>query len=453
MKSQNQIVELVRKAGVIGAGGGGFPSYVKLQAQVDTVIANGSECEPLLASDKTMMLQHADLLIAGMQIAMQATGAKQGIIGVKGHYQNVVQTLEKALPHDGSIKLHLLNNYYPAGDEFVLVYELTGRVIPEGGIPLNVGVVVNNVITLMQVAEAVSGKPVTERTVSLVGEFNQPQVVIVPIGTTYNDLVKIAGGLKIKDAVLIDGGPMMGKIVDDWDVGISKTTSGIVALPSDHFVVRMQQKPLAQMIKQSKSACCQCFRCTDLCPRNLLGHDLQPHLTMRTVDYNLAQPTENITSAFLCSQCGMCELIACDFMLLSPRKIYAAYRKELVARGIKNPHVRKGFNARAEFSGRKVAIATVLKKIDLEKYYVELPFTGKKEVNSVKILLNKHIGAPAVPQVKRGQKIRMTDMIAETPKDKLGAVYHASIAGTVVEVTDEYIEIRNKGVSLTRKDF
>lgn len=444
MKSQIQIIELVRNAGVVGAGGGGFPTHIKLQAKVDTVIANGSECEPLLASDKTMMLQHADLLIAGLQLAMQATGAKSGIIGVKGHYQNVVAALEKVLPQDGSIKLHLLNNYYPAGDEFVLVYELTGRVIPEGGIPLNVGVVVNNVITLMQVAEAVAGKPVTERAVSLVGEFKKPQVIIVPIGTTYNDLVKIAGGLKIANAVLIDGGPMMGKIITDWNEGIAKTTSGLIALPSDHFIVRQLQKPLAQMIKQSKAACCQCFRCTDLCPRNLLGHDLQPHLTMRTLDYNLATPTANITSAFLCSQCGMCELIACDFMLLSPRKIYAAYRKELVARGIKNPHTRKGFNVREEFAGRKVAIATVLKKTDLEKYYLELPFTGKKEVAYVKIALNKHVGVPAVPQVKRGQKVKMTDVIAETPKDKLGAVYHAPIAGTVGEVTDEYIVIEKK---------
>jgi len=443
MKSQAQIVELVRKSGVIGAGGGGFPTYVKLQAKVDTVIANGSECEPLLASDKTMMLNHADLLVEGLILAMQATGARQGIIGVKGHYENVVKALEKALPSDGSIKLHLLNNYYPAGDEFVLVYELTGRVIPEGGIPLNVGVVVNNVITLMQVAEAVNGKPVTERAVSLVGEFKKPQVVIVPIGTTYNDLIKIAGGLNIADAVLIDGGPMMGKIVVDWSLGIAKTTSGVIALPRDHFIVRMQQKSLAQMIKQSKSACCQCFRCTDLCPRNLLGHGLQPHLTMRTVDYNLSKPTENITSAFLCSQCGMCELIACDFMLLSPRKIYAAYRKELVARSIKNPHVRNDVQVCEELSNRKVAINMVLKKLDLEKYYIELPFTGKKEIKRVKVALNKHLGASAISQVKSGQKVYMTEVIAESSCDKLGSVYHASIDGVIAEVTDEYIEIMN----------
>ena len=441
MKSQGQIIELVRKSGVIGAGGGGFPTYAKLQAQVDTVIANGSECEPLLASDKTMMLHYADLLIEGLQLAIHATGASQGIIGVKSHYEKVIAALKKALPTDGSIKLHLLPNYYPAGDEFVLVYELTGRVIPEGGIPLHVGVVVNNVITLMQVAEAVSGKPVIERAISLVGEFKQPQVVTVPIGTTYQDLVQIAGGLNIADAVLIDGGPMMGKIVTDWNLGVAKTTSGVLALPRDHFIVRMQQKSLAQMIRQSKSACCQCFRCTDLCPRNLLGHSLQPHLTMRTIDYNLTQPTSNITAAFLCSQCGMCELVACDFMLLSPRKIYAAYRKELTARGIKNPHVKNDLVVREEFSGRKVAINMILQKLDLAKYYQELPFTGKKVVTCVKIALNKHLGMPAIPQVKRNQKVRMTEVIAESPRDQLGAVYHASIDGIVNEVTDEVITI------------
>lgn len=189
-----QIVSAVRNAGVVGAGGGGFPAYVKLQAQVDTIIANGSECEPLLCSDRTMMVERADLLIDGMQVAMQATGAKQGIIGIKGHYEDAIAALKTVLPADGAIKLHLLDNYYPAGDEFLLVYEITGKVIPEGGIPLHVGVVVNNVITLMQVAQAVSGKPVTERTLTLAGEFKEPKIVTVPIGTTYNALIAMAGG-------------------------------------------------------------------------------------------------------------------------------------------------------------------------------------------------------------------------------------------------------------------
>jgi Na+-translocating ferredoxin:NAD+ oxidoreductase RnfC subunit len=441
-KTPEQIINAVKQAGVVGAGGGGFPAYVKLQAQVDTVIANGSECEPLLASDRTIMVQKPELLVEGLQFAMQATGATQGIIALKEHYADAIAAIKKVLPQDGKIKLHLLENYYPAGDEFLLVYEVTKKIIPEGGIPLNVGVVVNNVVTLMQIAHAVNGKPVTARAVTLVGEFNEPKVVNVPIGTTYNELVNIAGGLKIKDAVLIDGGPMMGKIVEDWEQGIGKTTSGLLALPRDHFIIEMRQKPLTQMIKQSKSACCQCFRCSDLCPRNLIGHDLLPHMTMRTIDYNLSEPVKHITSAFLCSQCGMCELVACDIMQLSPRKIFAAYREQLVAKGIKNPHSNSIADVNSQFENRKVTIPMLMKKIGITKYDAKIPFTGTGNIKQVRIPLNKHAGAPAVPLVELGQKVRMCDVIAASPQDKLGSVCHASIEGKVTDVADSWIEIR-----------
>jgi len=442
----DQIVQRVRSAGVIGAGGGGFPTYVKLQAKVATIIANGSECEPLLSSDYSMMTQKPDWLIAGVQLAMQATGAKTGIIALKKHYKAAIQAIEKVLPKDGSIKLHLLENYYPAGDEFLLVYEVTGKIIPEGGIPLNVGVVVSNVITLMQVYQAVNGKPVTERAVTLAGEFKEPKVVTVSIGTTYEDLIKIAGGLKNNlnhdEIVLIDGGPMMGKIVDNWQNGIAKTTSGVLALPKEHFIVRMAQRPLQQLIKQSKAACCQCFRCSDLCPRNLIGHEIHPHMTMRAIDYNQDAPSKHITSAFLCSQCGVCELIACDFMLLSPRKIFAECRKELVRKGIKNPHVRTEIIANSQFENRKISIPTLLKKVDLVRYNIELPYiVGTQLTKKVRIHLNKHAGRSAIPQIKTGQKVKMCDVIASSPDDMLGTVYHASIDGIVTDINNEWIEI------------
>lgn len=441
-KSQEQIVSEVRSAGVIGAGGGGFPTHVKLQATVDTIIANGSECEPLLSSDRTMMVQTPTLLIEGIQIAMSATGAKQGIIGVKEHYNDAVSAIKKVLPADGSIKLHLLQNYYPAGDEFILVYEATGKVIPEGGIPLHVGCVVSNVITFMQIAQAINGKPVTERAVTLAGEFNEPKVITVPIGTTYEELIMFGGGLKRADITLIDGGPMMGKIVTDRKAGMAKTTGGLLALPSDTFLIRQANKSLSQMIKLSKSACCQCFRCTDLCPRNLIGHDLYPHRTMRTMDYNIAEPAEHITSSFLCSQCGVCELIACDFMLLSPRKIYAAYREALTKKGMKNPHHRSNLKVQSEFENRKIAIPTVLKKLGITKYNIALPYEGLKETRCVRIPLTRHAGDPALPMVSVGQKVKRCDKIAATEAEKLGAVHHASIEGKITEITDKYIEIK-----------
>lgn len=441
IKDSQQIVQLVRSSGVVGAGGAGFPTHVKLQAKVNTVIANGSECEPLLGSDCAMMLRHPDWLIEGLRLVMQATGAKQGVIALKEHYHDQIHALKKILPNDGSIKLHLLENYYPAGDEFLLVYEVTGKVIPEAGIPLNVGVVVNNVVTLMEIYNAVNGRPVIERTVTLAGEFKEPKIVTVPIGTTYTDLINIGGGLNQDNIVLIDGGPMMGKIVSDWEDGIGKTTSGLLAFPRDHFVVEMRQRDVVQTIKRSRAACCQCSRCTDLCPRNLLGHDIFPHATMRSIDYNLAEPAKNITSAFLCSQCGICELFACDCMLLSPRKIFAEYRKELVKRGVKNPRNRTDLTPNSQFEGRKISIPMLLKKIDIERYDLHLPFVAKQDVKKVRISLNKHIGAPAIPVVQLGQKVRMCDVIAASPEDKLGSVYHASIEGKVTDIGEMFVEI------------
>jgi len=441
--NKEHIVQAVKNAGVVGAGGAGFPTHVKLQAKVDTVIVNASECEPLLCSDHSMMIQFPEKLIAGLRIAMKAVGAKKGIIGIKEHYKHAVNALRKVLPKDDSIKLHLLENYYPAGDEFLLVYEVTGKIIPEGGIPLHVGAMVANAITLMQVADAIQGQPVVERTVTLAGEFQEPKVVIVPIGTTYETLIEMAGGVTQKDVVLVDGGPMMGKIISDWKQGIGKTTSGVLAFPKDHFIIRMSQKPLGQMIKQSKSACCQCFRCSDLCPRSLLGHELFPHMTMRTIDYNQSEPIQHITSAFLCSQCGMCELVACDIMQLSPRQIYAAYKKKLIEKGVKNPNTQKPKTSRSTFEYTKVSIPTVMKKINVERYDVPMSFVGKKTVKKVRIPLNRHIGEPAIPKVSVNQTVLLNQEIAASPEDVLGSVYHASISGRVSEVDTYYIEIIN----------
>lgn len=436
-----EIIDSVHRAGVIGAGGGGFPAHIKLNTRVDTVIANGSECEPLLASDKTLLKENAGLVIDGVTISMAATGAKKAYIAIKGHYKDAVTAVEEKLPADGSITVFPLENYYPAGDEFMTVYDVTGRVIPEGGLPLHVGVLVSNVLSLAQMAHAVGGKPVTERPVTIAGSVAQPQVATVPIGTPYSDLIQMAGGTLNPDDVLMDGGPLMGIMVKDRQQGIAKTTSGVIALPKDHFIITMKNTTLSQMVKKSKAACCQCFRCTDLCPRNLIGHNLYPHMTMRTIDYNLSEPTDHVTSAFLCSQCGVCELIACDFMLLSPRQVYAEYRKLLAAKGIKNPHTRSGLSIIPEYEYRKVSLPMVIKKLGLSQYVKPTPACGYKSVDRVRVPMTRHAGAPAMPKVVPGEKVNMGDPIAASPLDKIGTVHHASIAGTVTEVTDQYIEI------------
>jgi Na+-translocating ferredoxin:NAD+ oxidoreductase RnfC subunit len=448
-----KIIRAVQEAGVVGAGGGGFPTHAKLKAQVDTVIANGSECEPLLASEKDLLRAHAEAVLEGMALAMEATGAQAGVVALKEHNRDAIQAVQRALPSDGRIRIHRLENYYPAGDEFLTVFDVTGRVVPEGGLPLDVGVLVCNVLTLAQVADALHGKSVTERPVTVAGAVRQPLVVVAPIGTSYADLLARAGGACHADDVLIDGGPMMGSLVADPRLGIARTTSGVLSLPADHVIVRQKKTSVAQMVKRSKAACCQCFRCSDLCPRRLLGHDLFPHLTMRSLDYGLAEPVGHVTSAFLCSQCGVCELLACDAMLLSPRLVLAEYKKQLLARGIRNPHARKGLAvtpspcgmaALPEIAFRRIPVSTVLKKAGISEYAVETPFAGRLDVEQVRVPLRRHAGAPAVPSVQAGEKVEMGDAIAAPPAEKLGAVCHASIAGTVTAVNDDWIEISRR---------
>jgi Na+-translocating ferredoxin:NAD+ oxidoreductase RnfC subunit len=436
-----KIIRAVRASGVVGAGGGGFPTHVKLQATVDTVIANGSECEPLLASDKYLLREDAAAVVEGVALAMEATGATSGFIAIKGHYRDVVQAVQAALPGGGAIRIHLLENYYPAGDELMTVFDVTGRVVPEGGLPPNVGVVVGNVLTFSQIAAALRGRPVTERPLTIAGSVRRPGVVVAPIGTPYADLLEMAGGTVHADDVLIDGGPMMGSLIADPRLGIARTTSALLSLPRDHFIVRLKKTGLAQMVRKSKAACCQCFRCSDLCPRSLLGHGLFPHLAMRSLDYGFSEPAGHVTAAFLCSQCGVCELLACDAMLLSPRRVLAEYKRLLIARGVKNPHTRTRLAALPEIAGRKIPMATVLKKTGISEYAVETPFAGRYDARRVRVPLSRHAGAPAVPAVQQGDMVDKGDAIAASPAEKLGAVCHASIAGRVSEIAGDWIEI------------
>jgi Na+-translocating ferredoxin:NAD+ oxidoreductase RnfC subunit len=203
------LAEKVKQAGVVGAGGGGFPTHIKLAAQADTVIANGAECEPLLHKDAVIMEEHAVELVRGVQLAVAATGAKEGVIGIKGKKKHAVEAVTAAC-QGTNIRVHLLGDYYPAGDEYDLVYHVTGKLIPPGGIPIAVGVVVNNVETFMNIAAAEAGQPVTEKMLTIAGAVKSPVTLRVPIGTTFRDCITAAGGLTTNDPVLCLGGLMMG---------------------------------------------------------------------------------------------------------------------------------------------------------------------------------------------------------------------------------------------------
>jgi RnfABCDGE-type electron transport complex C subunit len=446
-----EIVRKVKDAGVVGAGGAGFPTHVKIAAQVDTVIGNGAECDPLLRSDQQLMANRAPEVIEGLRLVMQASGAERGVIALKREYTRAVAALQRATRHDENISLHLMESHYPAGDEFVLVYEVTGRLVPEAGLPLHVGCIVQNVGTLFNIARAQKGIPVTHRLLTVTGAVNEPKTLNLPIGTPIGEAVAWAGGIKIprwttrseEDYAVVVGGPMMGWLAQSLSEPITKTTTGLIVLPRNSPVVRSLGRPLGSWVKRGRSTCDQCRDCTDLCPRYLLGHDLEPHKVMRSINYGLTEPTAIITAAVLCCECRLCEAYACP-LELSPMAYYKEIKRQLAAQGWENViHKRSDLTPHPMREYRRVPMERLVARLGLTEYEkCSCPLDEREhQPKHVTIPLKQHIGATSRPVVKVSDGVQRGDLIARISEGKLGANVHASISGRVEAVTGEHIVI------------
>ena len=439
---REEIVDKVRAAGVVGAGGAGFPTHIKLQFDVQRVLANGASCEPLLTSDPYLMEHHSDLVLDGLATAVECTAAAQGTICLKSKHGQAVTQLRKTISdngYTGKIDVFELEDFYPAGDEFILVNEVLGKIVPEGGIPLNVLAVVSNVESLLNISRAMAGTPVTDRYLTVCGEVNQPVICKIPIGTPVSAAIALAGGPKISDYGIVMGGPMMGKVITDDSEPITKTTSGIIVLPPNHNVIRDKGRSLDQMRFIAKSACTQCSRCTDLCPRYLIGHALEPHRIMRHLAYNPGMTGEVLEDALICSECGVCEKFACP-MMLSPREINAAVKQKLLKDGIKREPKRETYQVSIFNDTRKIPLKRLMERLDVANYDTHPPFYEDDiQVKQITIPLQQHLGKPALPVVKAGDRVKKGDLIGEIPEGALGARVHASIDGTVESVGDNVV--------------
>lgn len=271
--SADEIRERVRAAGVVGAGGAGFPAHVKLQAQVEIFLVNAAECEPMLKVDQQLMWQQAARLVRGVQYAMTATGAREGVIALKEKYRRAIDALTPLLP-DG-IRLHILPDVYPAGDEVLTIWMATGRRVAPAALPASVGVVVNNVQTVLNIARAVEQRfPVTRRTLTVNGAVARPLTVTVPIGMSLREVLALAGGATVDDPGFINGGPMMGGLITSLDNPVTKTTGGLLVLPKSHPLIQRRMQDERTVLSVARTVCEQCRLCTDLCPRHLIGHEL-----------------------------------------------------------------------------------------------------------------------------------------------------------------------------------
>ncbi|HEY5553203.1 MAG TPA: 4Fe-4S dicluster domain-containing protein [Opitutaceae bacterium] len=433
------LVDQVREAGVVGAGGGGFPTHVKLAGRADTVIANGAECEPLLHKDAAVMEHYAVEMIRGIRLAMEAVGATTGVVGIKAKKKGAVAAVEAAC-QGTPVRVQLLGDYYPAGDEFDLVHDVTGRLIPPGGIPLNVGVVVCNVETFVNVAAAADGRPVTLKTLTIAGAVRAPRTITVPVGTSLRECIAAAGGATVPDPVIAIGGMMMGETTDELDRPVTKTTGGAIVLARDHHVIERKLKPLTVQNAIGKSACDQCRYCTELCPRYLLGYAVEPHQVMRSLAFTSTGAAHWNEWAAMCCSCGLCTLYACPEELY-PKEACDQSKAEMKKVGQKwsgpmtvMPHPLR--------EGRRLPIKTLMKKLNIDQYDHPAPLQSEVLAPRTLVLsLKQGAGAACLPLVRAGDRVAAGQPLGAIPEKSLGSMIHAPFAGTVGEITSTHISL------------
>jgi len=438
-----KILEKICEAGVVGAGGAGFPTTVKLKAEPEYIIVNGAECEPLLQVDQQLSELFAERLLRTLDTLVTAMGAKAGIYALKAKYKKAVAVLEQAVKNYPKLSIKTLGNYYPMGDEQVLVYEVLGRIVPEGGIPLACGVVVINVETLLNAGRALEeDRPVIDKYVTVAGAVKKAATFLVPVGVKFSELLEACGGATVKNPVYINGGPMMGSVETDFEKPVTKLSKGIVVLDKTQPWVRSKSRRIEEMMRIGKTACCHCMLCTDLCPRYLLGHKLHPDKLMRLATYNsTCEKDEAATGAFLCCECGLCE-IAC-IMSLQPWKLNQELKKRMGALGIKNPHHDRPKEVNPFRPYRPYPIPKLIQRLGLSEYaHQEAPLLDYPgQVREVRLMLKQHLGAPCQPIVAVGDEIQLGQQVAATPEGALGAHIHASLSGRVKSIDDTSIVI------------
>jgi len=294
--SKEEIREAVKEAGIVGLGGAGFPTHVKLSPKndekIDYVIVNGAECEPYLTSDYRLMLEEPEKIIGGLKILLSLFKNAKGVIGIEDNKPEAIENLRKLAEGENKIEVKVLKTKYPQGGERQMVYALTGRKLNSDKLPADVGCIVCNVATVAAVYLAVAkSTPLTHMTVTVSGDaIAEPQNFRVPVGMSFAELVEAAGGFKSEPEKIVFGGPMMGTAMHSYDVPVTKTTSSLLGFVKDEAAV-------------AESACIRCGKCHEHCPLNLMPIRLQ----MLALNNNLEMFEKNY--GMECCGCGCCSYV------------------------------------------------------------------------------------------------------------------------------------------------
>ena len=427
----------IKEFGIVGGGGAGFPAYVKLSSPARILIINAAECEPLLHKDKEILAAHTEKFFEGVSICRRLLGAERCIIGIKKKYTDLIQKLQDCCKTVAEI--FPLGDFYPSGDEITLIFETTGRVVAAGELPITQGIVVQNVETVLNIARR---RPVVTKFLTIGGAVHHPITLEAPIGTPFRSLIAQARPTPETFHTVV-GGTMMGRLADGLDEPVTKTTGGLIVLPEGHEVIQRIRTAASgkRVTTIGKSACDQCVMCTDLCPRYLLGHPIQPHLAMRSLLFSDGTFKADTTLAhtLFCCECNLCSLISC------PEGLYPAQTCILNKRELMQKKMRYSETALNRphplIAYRRTPLTKIMARLDLKRFANKGPLVDLTvDPDTLQILLCQHIGTPAEPIVKTGDTVSAYQKIA-TVGVNLGAEIHSPIAGIVTAVTRHHISI------------
>lgn len=433
------MAQTLRDAGVVGAGGAGFPTAGKLAPGIDALLVNAVECEPLLHTDFALLQTRLCLLATGARAFADAMGAKEVFVCIKAHNADALG-LADGQEISGGVHAKCLPDVYPMGDELIMIYQALGRVVPPGSLPSSVGVVVINAETALNIQAAGQGQALTDKWLTIGGAVNTPRVVQVPLGTPVQDLLTALGEQVLPGYALLDGGPAMGRVISPQTAVVTKTTKALLVLPRESPAVAHQTGDAGRQMKRTSSACCQCSFCTDMCPRYLLGYPLQPHKTLRVVSAGAAHNAADVLTASLCSGCGLCSFVACC-QGVHPSVVMGRFKQELaknrcghVQSTATSPHALRSY--------RMVPSTRFARLVGAAPFVTDTPLDVQFSVQPerVRLGLRQHIGAPSLPVVKPGQAVQKGQMVAQAAEG-LSVALHASISGVVRRVTEQEIEI------------
>ncbi len=290
----DQIRERVAEAGIVGQGGAAFPTSVKLSPpkdkKIDYVILNGCECEPYLTRDYRFMIEQPDAVISGLKLIMKALGVDSGVIGIESNKPEAIRILTEALKVEKNISVVSLKTKYPQGAEKMLIKAVTGREVPPGKLPMDVGAVIQNIGTAIAISDAViKGEPLTTAALTVTGGgIKNPKNLIIPVGTAIKDVIEYCGGLKDNAVKIIVGGPMMGVAQYDLSAPVMKATSGILILSKE------------EVHENEETPCLKCGQCVDVCPLNLM-----PTRLARYSQLGRYEDAEQL-GITVCMECGTC---------------------------------------------------------------------------------------------------------------------------------------------------